>query len=62
MSRSSLPGFALAFGVLVASVAALLLAGGRGPQRGARPLLVRGQPRAQPVQLALPPPTPEPRG
>jgi hypothetical protein len=58
MNRSSLPGFALAFVVLVASVVALLLGGGLAARPDDRGVSLRPAVSSQPVRLAAPIPTP----
>ena len=62
MHRSSLPGFALAFMVLVASVAALLLGGGLAAEEERPGATLRPATTSRPVRLALPEATSEPTG
>jgi hypothetical protein len=62
MNRSSLPGFALALGVLVASFAALLLGAGLAAHEERPGATLRPATTSQPVRLARPKPTREPRG
>jgi hypothetical protein len=58
VSRSVIPGLTLALVVLVASVAALLLAGDLGDADDTRGAPLRPAATRQPVKLADPTPTP----
>jgi hypothetical protein len=62
MNRSSLPGLVLAFVVLAACVAALWLAPGLAAREEPPGASLRPATTSQPLRLALPEPTPEPRG
>jgi len=61
MNRTSLPGFALALAVLVACLLALLLGGGLAAQQPQPGAALRPATTREPVQLALPQPTPAPQ-
>ena len=58
LNRSSLPGFALALAVLVASVVALLLGGGMAARDDGSGSQLRPAVSSQPVRLAPLNPTP----
>lgn len=61
MNRSSLPGLVLAFAVLAASVAALLVGSGLAEREEPPGATLRPATTSRPLRLALPAPTPEPR-
>jgi hypothetical protein len=62
MNRSCLPGLVLAFAVLAASVAALLLGAGLAAREEQPGATLRPATTSQPLRLALPEPTPETPG